>query len=635
MNTRGLFLYDTYSRQDVHDIFSPDTRFAPSAGTWGLWGIVPIPSKPGDVVLFVTFGQQQAGHVVDEWISEDGIINWQSQPRQSLADRQIQQFIHHDPTKNDIHLFLRTKKSTPYTYFGKLAYHSHDPRHEKPVWIQWQILDWKISDSVFKNINLSLRSASINGERLPFYRQTSINEEKAPLSLVAETPMDYRPSHKPTGFRWQGKWYECSQENVKSMVQLFIQNGLPEEATRYIDWYIEINGVHVSPKWIFHLITKADYSEFITTTARNKLKQLEFIAQKAEPEPAPFQLSLEPGGENRQIKEQGMYKPKRYKTATIDSLTDLLNDLISIGEIPIDQLNAYWLPDYHYLDLLRSTFVLANPMALLASPRYINLFPLENAYELLSKLSLSRYWGEDWPNFSIKAFNLSINEKYSLLDHRYSLVPIPENIYEDIIPRPVFLYNYFSNQDDWEDWEIEELFKLRRVYTAPKLFIHSTLPIQNLYGGIVEIQQAVWKSALYWIMLQLIILSDPQTGTVYDPQISLFLSNGWKEDSVARLYLQDEYIGELVDCLDPFLTRFNWVWVNRSGNPVQDQKSILGILRLLLKINIAELGRDGRIQFVDEYRQQLFESKSKEQINYRNSKEARDQLREAIKELKK
>lgn len=150
MNARVLTLYDTYSRQDVHDIFSPDTRFAPSAGTWGLWGIVPISSKPGDVVLFVTFGQQQAGHVFDEWISEDGIINWQSQPRQSLSDRQIQQFIHHDPTRNNVYLFLRTRKSTPYTYFGKLAYYSHDPQHERPVWIQWQILDWKISDSVLR-----------------------------------------------------------------------------------------------------------------------------------------------------------------------------------------------------------------------------------------------------------------------------------------------------------------------------------------------------------------------------------------------------------------------------------------------------------------------------------------------------
>lgn len=69
----------------------------------------------------------------------------------------------------------------------------------------------------FKNINLSLRSASINGERLPFYRQTSHNEEKAPLNLVAETPMAYRYSQKQKGFRWQGKWYECSTEEVKAL----------------------------------------------------------------------------------------------------------------------------------------------------------------------------------------------------------------------------------------------------------------------------------------------------------------------------------------------------------------------------------------------------------------------------------
>jgi hypothetical protein len=61
MNPRGLILYDTYTRQDVHDIFSPETHFVPSAGTWGLWGIVPIPSKSGDIVLFVTFGNSKRG----------------------------------------------------------------------------------------------------------------------------------------------------------------------------------------------------------------------------------------------------------------------------------------------------------------------------------------------------------------------------------------------------------------------------------------------------------------------------------------------------------------------------------------------------------------------------------------------
>lgn len=635
MNACRLTLYDTYSRQDVHGIFSPGTRFAPSAGTWGLWGIVPIPSKPGDVVLFVTFGQQQAGHVFDEWINEDGIINWQSQPRQNLADRQIQQFIHHDPTKNDIYLFLRTKKNTPYTYFGKLAYHSHDPKHEKPVWIQWQILDWKISDSVFKNINLSLKSASKNGEGLPFYQRTSLNEEKVPLNLVAETPMDYRSSQKPKGFRWQGKWYECSPEEVKAMVQPFIQNGLPEEATRYIDWYIEIDGVNVSPKWIFHLITQADYSEFITTTARNKLKQIGLIAKFSEPEPAPFQLSIDPGGESPQIKEQAMYQPNRFRTSTVNALIDVLNDLTMIGEIPISQIDSWKLNYFHFFELLRSTLVSANHLSVLASPRLLNLLPIQNINELLRKLSLSSYSCDNWPYLAQNASTIQIEEKYNKLDQNYYLLPKPETIYEDKTPRPVFYFNYFSNHNDWEDWTIEEIFKLHRVYTEPKLFVHSTLPIQNLYGGLVEIQQAVWKSALYWIMLQLIILSDPQTGTVYDPQISIFLSDGWKEDSVTRLYLQDEYIGDLVDCLDPLLTRFNWAWVNRIGNSSQNQKSILGILRLLLKINIAELDRDGRIQFVDEYRQQLFESKSKEQLNYRNSREARDQLRETIKELKK
>lgn len=633
--TRILTLYETYSRQDVHDIFDPSTRFTSSGGTWGLWGIVPVPGKVGDFVLFVTFGREQAGHVFDEWISEDGIINWQSQPRQSLADRQIQQFIHHDPAKNDIHLFLRTKKSTPYTYLGKLAYHSHDPKHEKPVWIQWQILDWKISDSVFKNINLSLRSASKNGEGLPFYQQTSFNEEKVPLNLIAETPTDYRSSQKPKGFRWQGKWYECSTEEVKAIVQPYIQNGLPEEATRYIDWYIEIDGVNVSPKWVFHLITKADYSEFITTTARNKLKQIGFIAKFSEPKPAPFQLSIDPGGENPQIKEQAMYQPNRFRSSTVDGLVDVLNDLTMIGEISISQIDSWKLNYFHFFELLRSTLVSANHLSILASPRLLNLLPIQNINEILRKLSLSSYSCDNWPYLAQNASTIQIEEKYKKLDQNYFLQPKPEIIYEDKIHRPVFYFNYFSKQNDWEDWTIEEIFKLHRVYTEPKLFVHSTLPIQNLYGGMVEIQQAVWKSALYWIMLQLMVLSDTQTGAMYDPKISLFLSNGWQDNSQARLYLQDEYLGELVDCLEPMLSCFGWVWVNRNGDPIQDQQAILGLLRFFLKLEITELSKDGHVQFTEEYRRQLFESQTKARLQYINSKDARDQLRDTIKELKK
>ena len=63
-----LQLHMDYDRREVHDIFEPETAFTPQAGTWGLQGTVPIRHRPGDFVLFVTFGHQQGEHDFDEGI---------------------------------------------------------------------------------------------------------------------------------------------------------------------------------------------------------------------------------------------------------------------------------------------------------------------------------------------------------------------------------------------------------------------------------------------------------------------------------------------------------------------------------------------------------------------------------------
>ena len=605
---RVLTLCETFSRQDVHDIFDPGTRFTPSAGTWGLWGIVPVPAKLGDFVLFVTFGRKQADHQFDEWITENGVINWQSQPRQSLADRQIQQFIHHDPAMNTIYLFLRTEKRGFYTYLGRLAYYNHDPQRERPVRIQWQILDWPIPQMILKKMHLKLKSVEVDVVKSP--------------SL-------------PISFDWRGTRYNLQPEQLKEKIHKGLLTGLPKEAARFQEWFVNLDGQQISTKWIFHLITGAKYSEFDASTARNKLTQIGLNSKQVTFEPVDGQLLLNVDGEKYQIKEQSMYKAKYYKSSTVDAFIDFLKDLTLIGEVQFDQKSAYYLTDYHFIDLMRSTLVLTNPLALIAAPKLINLLPLENINVLLGQLSLSSYNGYGWPNFPEKAYKLSIEEKFPKLNQQYILTPKPDIIFEDKIPRPVFLFNYFNNHNDWEDWTIDSLYKLHRVYTEPKLFVHSTLPIQNLFGGLPEVQLAIWKSAFYWVIIQLIVLSDTQTGAMYDPKISLILSNGWKDNSQARLYLQDEYLGELVDILEPILACFGWVWVNRTGDPTQDQRAILGLLRFFLKLEITELDKNSRVNFTEEYRRQLFESQTKARLHYMNSKEARHQIREVIKELKK
>ena len=81
--------YKDYSREEVHDIFSPDSMFTPQAGTWGLQGIVSIPDRDGDYVFFMTFGQSQSRHRFDEYITTDGMLSWQSQPQQNMNSPSI------------------------------------------------------------------------------------------------------------------------------------------------------------------------------------------------------------------------------------------------------------------------------------------------------------------------------------------------------------------------------------------------------------------------------------------------------------------------------------------------------------------------------------------------------------------
>jgi hypothetical protein len=101
---RELRPHEDYNREEVHDIFAPDTSFTPQAGTWGLHGIVKMPDREGDFVLFVTFGKSEGDHEFDEGISTNGVLRWQSQPRQRLNDDMIERFIAHNENVSSISL---------------------------------------------------------------------------------------------------------------------------------------------------------------------------------------------------------------------------------------------------------------------------------------------------------------------------------------------------------------------------------------------------------------------------------------------------------------------------------------------------------------------------------------------------
>lgn len=138
-----LIRNEKYSREEIHDIFSPDTIFTKGTGYWGISGIIKVPRTKRDYIFLVTYGRKQPTHIFDEEIDKNGVLIWQSQPRQTLKDPQIQDFINHNHLIDNIYLFLRKDPKEKYEFIGLLAYESHDPNKEKPVWFKWQIIDWK------------------------------------------------------------------------------------------------------------------------------------------------------------------------------------------------------------------------------------------------------------------------------------------------------------------------------------------------------------------------------------------------------------------------------------------------------------------------------------------------------------
>jgi hypothetical protein len=102
-------------------------------------------------VFFVTYGQTQADFVFQEGISSEGVITWQSQPRQHLEEKRVQRWIQQAEFNDRIFLFARSKKGDPYRYLGQLSYLSHDPYKEYPVWFEFQIEDWNPPTSIAEN----------------------------------------------------------------------------------------------------------------------------------------------------------------------------------------------------------------------------------------------------------------------------------------------------------------------------------------------------------------------------------------------------------------------------------------------------------------------------------------------------
>ncbi len=185
-----LKLYEQYDRKEVHDIFDPNSNFTVSTGTWGLQGIVPLKNSDGDYVLFVTFGTHQGTHTFQEEVYDDGTITWQSQPSNKLTHKYVVDLINLDPEINSVYLFLRTSKSSKYTYMGPLEYVSHDNSRECPVYFMLRMCEFDLNEVQKHLPNLRINNRR-TGAILP-----SVNTNTT-LSQIGALTLKNTPVRKP------------------------------------------------------------------------------------------------------------------------------------------------------------------------------------------------------------------------------------------------------------------------------------------------------------------------------------------------------------------------------------------------------------------------------------------------------
>jgi Domain of unknown function (DUF3883)/Domain of unknown function (DUF3427) len=152
--------YGFYDRKEAAAALAPDYSFQSQVGSWGISGIVRFGDGP-NYVFFVTFGQKQGEHSFDEAVYQNGVVRWQSQPRQKLNHQVIRNLISHNHLTNDILLFLRTSSDTPYTFMGLLKYLNHDAERERPVHFHWEILDFDSSRDYEHLLGLKLQAAPL------------------------------------------------------------------------------------------------------------------------------------------------------------------------------------------------------------------------------------------------------------------------------------------------------------------------------------------------------------------------------------------------------------------------------------------------------------------------------------------
>jgi hypothetical protein len=225
------------------------------------------------------------------------------------------------------------------------------------------------------------------------------------MALKASSRVD-----KPTvgTFRWRGKTWQVNKEKLLKQVRSLLAHNPPREAIRYRDWGVYIDGQPVSAKWLFHLITEAEYNEFDSPTARRLLADIGLEARRIG-----LQLQAEPSRQTRKPPKGRVALRDEFFQRVAERLPAQLEDAVSHGELKLfPRTNCM---QVHYPEFTRSHYELRLARGFdeiafhFEAGKNDNLARLAEIQPRVHKLSqalghpfVAEAWGTQWARLAIE-----------------------------------------------------------------------------------------------------------------------------------------------------------------------------------------------------------------------------------------
>lgn len=202
----GLVLYQKYSRKQLSEIFNPEMKFSTGSGRWGGTGIVPHTPRKNDFTFIVTLEDKKT---YADYLTQNGIIFWESQERHDQTSDWIKSFCTHDENINTIYLFMRVANTDDYTFFGPLSFKHCDENTHNPVHFQWHLLDWPLPGNVHQEFIDHIRGEMVETPSTFEPRNVALTQTESPK------PRSRKPASNRGYKQSEVDWGKREQNNRK------------------------------------------------------------------------------------------------------------------------------------------------------------------------------------------------------------------------------------------------------------------------------------------------------------------------------------------------------------------------------------------------------------------------------------